>query len=590
MQTFNRVAFYKTYYMKHAFFLVFSLISCCNYSQSQSEKLENFGDISSISKPDQVKWQQLKTNYSFSPVDINSRITYNQYPIINSSNTINLEGWAGEGVNAEVVISTKVNVKSFSVAISDLISTNGNNVIDNKQCNAGFVYYVLADNSKGICHKDPNTKYTKIIEPDVIDFRSTSSFVKPFTNRPVWINIKIPRTAQPGVYKGKITASANAVSSSINIVVKVSPNKIPVNSEKKFFLELWQYPITEADYYKVKPWSDNHFKLMRPAMVNLQRAGEDVITASFFWDQFNPKVRDADEMFIKVEKNKTGEYSYDFTNFDKWVNFMMDIGINKQITVFGMATLNYRMYYLDEATNKVTYFQQGINGTQYRQFWSSYLKAFEAHLKEKGWFNITTLGFSEKELDVSVPLIKFIKSVDKDWKISYSGKYFPEIQSDVYDYSVISNQQVPADIINQRRSKGFVTSFYTSCWERFPNTFVMSDPVDASWLSWNAANRNMDGYLRYAYDYWTPNILTDVTTTVASGDNFLIYPDGYSSIRFEMLKQGIQDYEKIYAKQKLSNFSGRLNSVLSQFDFKKVNANLNRGTQINDARQILNNE
>ena len=402
---------------------------------------------------------------------------------------------------------------THSILISPILIQQ-TEVLDNSQCKAGFVYYVLADNSRGVCHKDANVTYAKIIVPDIIDFQSGSSFIKPFTNRPVWINIKIPRNTQPGIYKGKIMASANTITSSINIVLKVSSNKIPAIAKRQFFLQLWQYPIAEADYYKVKPWSDEHFRLMKPAMATLKRAGENVITASFFWDQFNPKIRDADEMFIKVQKNTSGTYTYDFTNFDKWVNYMMDIGINKQITVFGMATLNYRMYYFDDDSNKVIYFSQGINGVQYRQFWSSYLKAFEAHLKEKGLFDITTIGFSEKELDVSVPLIKFIKSLDKDWKISYSGKYFPEIQNDVYDYSVISNQQVPDSVIKQRRSKGFVTSFYTSCWEKFPNTFVMSDPIDASWLSWNAAYRNMDGYLRWAYDYWTANMLTDVTTVL----------------------------------------------------------------------------
>jgi hypothetical protein len=567
--------------------LCFAFFSSC--VQSQNNQLENWGDITSISQPDQSKWQQLKSNFSFSPADINTRINYNKYPVVNSSNTINLQGWAGEEVNAEAVVSSAINIKSLKINVSDFTIMNGSETISAKQCKTGFVYYVKADNSRGVCYKKPNVNYTEIIVADIIDFKSDASLVKSFTNRPVWINIKIPENAKQGMYKGKITAVCDGSASSININIKVSPNKMPAENERKFFLELWQYPITEADFYKVKPWSDEHFKLMKPAMLKLKEAGEDVITASFFWDQFNPRIRDADEMFIKVTKTKSGTYSYDFSNFDKWINYMMDIGINKQITVFGMATLNYRMYYFDEDSNKVTYFQQGVNGAKYKQFWASYLKAFESHLKEKGWFDITTIGFSEKELDVSIPLIKFIKSQDKNWKISYSGKYFPQIQNQVYDYSVISNQQVPDSIIAQRRAKGFVTSFYTSCWEKFPNTFVMSDPVDASWLSWNAAKRNMNGYLRWAYDYWPKNILTDVTSGAASGDNFLIYPDGYSSVRFEMLKNGIEDYEKIYIKRQQNKTTQQFNSVLSQFDFKKVSAAKSRSTQISNARQMLNN-
>ena len=57
-----------------------------------------------------------------------------------------------------------------------------------------------------------------------------------------------------------------------------------------------------------------------------------------------------------------------------------------------------------------------------------------------------------------------------------------------------------------------------------------------------------------------------------------------------MLKQGIEDYEKIYIKQKEGKLSQQFGADLSQFDFHKVNANINRSTQINKAREILDNQ
>lgn len=576
---------------KHTFLLltVLSFVSNRSCAQSQTVQFENFGDISPISKPDQSKWQQLKQDYTFSIADLNNRVVYNQSPVTNPDNSLNLQGWRGEDVNAQVVISAKKDINSLNVTVSDLVSANGNKTIESKNCNVGYVYYVIADNSRGVCRKQ-DSSYTNMIVPDIIDFNSPSSFVKSYTNRPIWIKIRIPRDANPGNYRGTLTAKLNGSNESLSIVLKVSNNLMPSRENKKFFLELWQYPITEADFYKVKPWSDEHFRLMRPAMVNLKSAGEDVITASFFWDAFNPSARSADEMMLKPVKTKSGEWTYDFANFDKWVNFMMDIGINKQITVFGMAPLNYKYYYYDEVQNKVVFFQQGINGAQYKPFWTSYLKAFEKHLKEKGWFDITTLAFSEKNPDVLIPLINIIKSTNPNWKISFSGKYFPQIQNSIYDYSLISNQQIPDTTINARRKNGFVTTFYTACWERFPNTFVMSDPVDATWLAWNAANRSMDGYLRYAYDYWTPNVLTDVRAGIAAGDRFLIYPYGNSSIRFEMLKDGIEDYEKINSKfGNINNAASnaKFKSLLTEFDFKKVNAARSRSQQIHQARSLL---
>jgi len=566
-----------------------------SFSQPPNNQYENFGDISSISRPDPSKWQQLKTDFNFSQADINSRMAYNNAPVLVADKTINLQGWRDEEVNAQLVISSKKDIGSFNATVSDL--TSGNKVIDSKNCNIGYVYYVIANSTKGLCRTDPNVKYDDAITPDIINFHSASSFVKSYTNRPIWLKIKIPVDAEPGNYKGKVNVSAGGNVQSLDVVLKVSNNRMPSAENKKFFLELWQYPIAEADYYKVKPWSDEHFRLMKPAMQNLKDAGEDVITASFFWDPFNPAARDANEMFIKVVKTKGGQWNYDFTNFDKWVNFMMDLGIKKQITVFGMAPLNSRMYYFDEDSNKVVNVQQGVYGPMYKQFWSSYLKAFGAHLKQKGWFDITTIGFSEKQPDIATALINFIKSVDNNWKISYSGKYYPEIQSKVYDYSLISNQQIPANTVIDRKNKGFITTYYTSCWEKFPNTFVVSDPVDATWLGWNAAFRNMNGYLRFAYDYWTmSNILSDVRSNAASGDRFFIYPGGNTSIRFEMLKDGIEDYEKIFVKaggtNNVNNLtatsnSNAIQSVLNGFDFKKASPSISRSQQIQQARAAL---
>ncbi|WP_217602697.1 DUF4091 domain-containing protein [Chitinophaga sp. GbtcB8] len=584
------------------------LITSCCKAQSPESKFETFGDISNITAPDQRKWQQQREDVKLSVADFNNRINYNRNPVTNIDAEVDVEGWRGEWVNCLLVVSSKTDIHSVKVNVSDLTSASGAS-IDQKSCKVGYVYYVLSDNSRGICQKK-NVKLDDIIVPDIIDFTAGTSFVKGFTNRPIWISIAVPGNATPGTYKGKVNVSLDGKTAATDIVLKVSNNTLPPLANRNYFLDLWQYPVAEADYYKTKPWTDQHFNLMKRSLIQLRDAGQKVITTSFFWDVFNPAVRSADDMMIKVTKTKSGQWTYDFTNFDKWVQFMMGLGIKQQITCFGIAPLNYRYYYYDEGAGKVTYFSQGVNGNDYKQFWTPYLKAFEQHLKEKGWFNITTLGIDEKEMSVLTALIDFIKSQDKDWKISLTGKYFPEIQDKIYNYSVISNQQIPADVMAQRKAKGYITTFYTSCWELFPNTFVMSDPIDATWLGWNAANRSMDGYLRWAFDYWSKgkNALIDTRSGISSGDNFLIYPSGYSSVRFEMLKDGIEDYEKIGQKSGnnlaagAARFAGtarsaaaapagikQLKTRLSDFDFKKVSANRSRGLQIQEARGLLDN-
>ncbi|MBG9375734.1 DUF4091 domain-containing protein [Panacibacter sp. DH6] len=569
--------------------LFFFTIQVCK-GQHGYKEYERFGDLDTVAKPDMTKWALQQDEIIISAVNLNERVPYKKQPAQGKDAAILASAWKGENVSYELVVSTKRKINRLNVSITDFKSIDNKvKVIDREMCSVGYVHFVLADNSRGVCKKK-EFDYEKVILPDIIDFNSSATSAEAFSNSPIWVKLRVPANTAAGRYKATITVSCDGQIFKKNLSLVVLNGKMPALSNRKFFLDLWQYPLAEADYYKVKPWSDEHFELLGQEIKQLSEAGQRVITTSFFWDVFNPAVRPADEMMIKVVKTKEAKWEYHFENFDRWVTFMMTHGIKKQITCFGIAPLNYRYYYFDESKSEVTYFSQAVNGTDYKNFWTNYLRAFEQHLKSRGWFEITTLGIDEKELSVLNSLIDFIKSVNPEWKISLTGKYFPEIEDKVYNYSVISNQQVPLEVLNSRKTKGFITTYYTSCWEIFPNTFVMSDPADATWLSWNAANRNMDGYLRYAYDYWGKNVLTDTRSNFASGDNFLVYPYGNSSIRFEMLIDGIEDYEKIEKKlqnNKTAKGQQRLEQRLAEFDFKKVNAQKSRYEQVIQARETL---
>jgi hypothetical protein len=79
-----------------------------------------------------------------------------------------------------------------------------------------------------------------------------------------------------------------------------------------------------------------------------------------------------------------------------------------------------------------------------------------------------------------------------------------------------------------------------------PNTFVFSPPAEGRWLGWYAAAYGYDGFLRWAYDAWPADPVRDARHVLwPAGDTFLIYPGAVSSIRFEKLREGIVDYEKI---------------------------------------------
>lgn len=77
------------------------------------------------------------------------------------------------------------------------------------------------------------------------------------------------------------------------------------------------------------------------------------------------------------------------------------------------------------------------------------------------------------------------------------------------------------------------------------------------------------------------------------GDTYFVYPRGRSSIRFERLREGIQDYEKFKILRNDLEKSGKLNEVkkldgvLKDFEMKNLNGS-NSNIALEKARNILN--
>ena len=121
-----------------------------------------------------------------------------------------------------------------------------------------------------------------------------------------------------------------------------------------------------------------------------------------------------------------------------------------------------------------------------------------------------------------------------------------------------------------RKNTGQTTTFYVCCAPSQPNNFIFSPPVEGRYMGWHAAALGYNGFLRWAYDAWPADPLRDARHTLwPAGDCFLVYPGGNSCIRFEKLREGISDFEKIrILKEKAAKAPGnsKVNALISELD------------------------
>ena len=140
------------------------------------------------------------------------------------------------------------------------------------------------------------------------------------------------------------------------------------------------------------------------------------------------------------------------------------------------------------------------------------------------------------------------------------------------DVCVAMQQKVDHEDIVSRRAEGFNTTFYVCCGPYFPNTFTFSHPFEAELLGWYGLAWDFDGMLRWAYNSWQENPVSDSRFgNWSSGDTYLVYPYCRSSIRFERLIDGIEAAEKTRALRAENKDIAELEKVLAEI--RSMNAN-----------------
>lgn len=490
----------------------------------------------------------------------------------------NATAWKGERVNLQLVVANKGKEsadRSVEYKFSEL--KNGKSVIPATNVVGGFVEPVITDKFTG-CGKHEVDAYGEVHIADRIT-GVNPTVMKSGAQRGLWLTVQVPQDAKPGTYKGYVELTCEGKTTKHSYTVKVLNRTLPAPAEWKFHLDLWQNPYAIARVHNVELWSKEHFDVLRPYMLKLAAAGQKAITATLIDRPWDGQTFDPFGSMVTWVKKADGSWWYDFTIFDMWVEFMMDCGINKEITCFSMIPWKLSFRYYDQATHSHKHINCAPGDKAYAEFWGGMLSAFAQHLKEKGWFEKTFISMDERSLQQMQAAIKVIKDYAPGMKISMAGNYHAEIEPDIFDYclDIFAYSAYTPELIASRRAQGKVSTYYTCCSAEYPNLFTFSDPADAEFIALEALAKDLDGYLRWAYNSWTVVPEEDSRFTAwPAGDTYVIYPFSVSSVRWERLVQGIQQFEKykiLLAEAEAKGNTSRvkaLKKLLKSVDISKI--------------------
>lgn len=547
--------------------LVAAVTTACSGSYVPVETFTEPEDPVALTAEQQAAWEGVNTKLNAAWGCPDRQYARSVVPEKISDGPFHITVWKGERASAQIVLWSAGAIDGVKCKVGDFKSKAG--TMPASVAEARFVRYTLAD--------EQNYNFKKggpeVIAPDMLD--SLKCFdMATRTTRPVWISLDIPRDVAAGTYTTEVVVSHNGFGKvKLPLEVEVLNQTLKPVTDWTFHLDLWQHPSSVAYAHGVELWSDAHFEAMKPVMERLRDAGQKVITATLNKDPWNHQCYYAYEPMIKWTKHKDGSWSYDYAVFDRWVQFMLNIGINKYINCYSMVPWNCELEYFDETEGKIITVKAEPNTPIFPVIWKPFLKDFKKHLEEKGWLKITNIAMDERSPEAMQAAAEVLMDCAPEMGFALADNHRSyekfTMMRDVC--AAMRHQTVTPEDIAMRRAQGYTTTFYVCCTPSFPNTFTTSQPYEAELLGWKNIAHDYDGFLRWAYNSWAENPQYDSRYGKwMSGDTYLVYPYNRSSIRFERLIDGFEVTEKIRALRAAGVDMSGVDAVLEKIRNTKI--------------------
>jgi hypothetical protein len=475
---------------------------------------------------------------------------------------INVAGAGNEHVPFQVVITAPVPTGwrpkapgGFFVEASDLTSSGGK-TIPGKQVGLYLEHYIQIF---GISSPIGETGYW----PDALaPLREPFSMQAQYAvvgNRPVWVDLNIPAGAPAGQYDGKITVSKDGNTiETIGIQLEVYDFSLP---EETHLITYFNISKRELGRFYNKPASDPEIEKLSNSYFDFLN---DHRLETWFNDPLVPELTlNGDKVELKFNDQR---YDY-YLNQKHTKRVILEAGP-------GDLVRQIKAEPFSPVFNKII---------------KSYLTGVEAYFSKNGWkerlvFNSPIDEPNSKEdyektrqwatlVHEAVPEVHFLAT---ESPVSDNPEWGTLIGY-VNDFCVHGNSLNEPEVkkaLLEEQAKGGEATWYISCDQAYPqpNYFIDAPAMDPVMVPWITARYHMNGILYWATNFWnqTPDPWLDPVTYISgfacsngyvlNGEGSLIYPGDHtkrytgqpnvygpvSSIRFELLRDGIEDYEYLW--------------------------------------------
>ena len=387
----------------------------------------------------------------------------------------------------------------------------------------------------------------------------------------VWFEYSPDETVS-GKHDIKISISVNK-----QIIEKIfTLNIIDKNLPKQELLYTnWFHNDCLCTYYKVEVFSEDYWRIVENYIRNAAEHGVNMLLTPIFTPPLDTAVggeRPTVQLVKVIKENNT--YSFDFTNFRKYVKLCLECGIeafeiSHFFTQWGAKHAPKIIATENGKEKRIFGWETKASGKPYRTFLEAFAPAFKKEvedlgIKERCWLHVSDEP-SEAQIKEYKKAANIIRELFADFNMLDA---LSEIK--YYKNGLIKTPVCGEDVADIFRAE--VEDFWTyycctQIYDFLPNRMFAQPSSRNRILGVLLYKYNAKGFLQWGHNFWysqyskrpiNPFKITDAGGSFPAGDSFMVYPGKngkpLNSLRHLVFNDAFQD---LRALKLLETFTSR---------------------------------
>ncbi len=393
----------------------------------------------------------------------------------------------------------------------------------------------------------------------------------------VWVEANVPADATPGEYEINVSLYASKYFedekpiASATMPLRIMDHTLPVPTERRFYLDLWQHTSNIARKHDVALWSDAHFAVLAKYADTLAALGQRSITvcvseipwagqSCFEYQEFGGNLFEFS--MVSITRGADGVFRYDFSAMQRYIDLCTAVGISGDIEVFGLVNIwtripnqlceehpeCIRIRYYDEVDGCMKYMRTLSDITDYT-------RAIEQYFIKTGQIERVRVAADEpsdvekyrKSLDLLHEVAPAFRLKTAINHVEFIGEFGDRIDDFVPHlraaFKGFDDLQYYREKYPEKRYLWYVCTGSIR-----PNQYLRAPLTECRMVGPLTSAFRFDGFLRWNYTVWPEDPRREIRASRwEAGDTNFVYPayngDVLLSLRYKNLQRGLADHE-----------------------------------------------